>query len=138
MDSGGEHIPEETSPPDELCRLQAHLRRAAPLPGFAEAVVDPLAHALACASANARRSQPVALGESRQQLIQQAVASGPDALGNAQRVALLGDPLALSRLHFQVWASPQAHPSWLGVAPASPLRKAPAPRAPEALVAAAG
>jgi membrane glycosyltransferase len=131
-------IPEEASPPEELHRMQTHLRRAAPLPGFAEAVVDPLAHALACASGNARRSQPAALRESRQQLIQEAVASGPEALGNAQRAALLGDPLALSRLHFHVWASSQAHPSWFGEPPVPEVRPPAALRAPEPLAAAAG
>jgi hypothetical protein len=25
---------------------------------------------------------------------------------------LLHDPLALSRLHFDVWCAPQAHPQW--------------------------
>lgn len=132
-------IPEEVSPPEELRRMQMHLLRAAPLPGFVEAVVDPLAHALACASANMRRSQPEALRVSRQQLIEEAVTDGPDALNNAQRAALLGDPLALSRLHFHVWASSQAHPSWFGETPAAPLRKPPAAlHAPEALAAAAG
>jgi membrane glycosyltransferase len=134
-------IPEEASPPEELRRMQAHLRRAAPLPGFVEAVVDPFAHALACAAGNMRRSQPAALLESRQQLIQEAVARGPKALDNAQRATLLGDPLALSQLHFQVWASTQAHPSWFRDLPAAVAERTPpffAARAPEALATAAG
>ena len=107
-------IPEEVSPPEELRRMQTHLLRAAPLPGFVEAVVDPLVHALACASGNMRRSQPAALRESRQRLIDEAVAGGPGALSNAQRAALLGDPLALSRLHFQVWSAARAHADRFG------------------------
>jgi len=107
-------IPEEMTPPPELRSLRAYLTRAAPLPGFTEAVVDPLVHAVACASANMRRSQPPAVRESRQQLMQEAVERGPGALSNAQKAALLGDPLALSRLHFQVWTSEQAHADWFG------------------------
>src|SRR5258705_13727222 len=105
-------IPEEVGPPAELPRMKEHVRRAPPLPGFSEAVVDPLAHALACASGNAHRSLPPALRESRELLIQDAVARGPQVLSNAQRAALLGDPVAMSRLHFQVWASSEVHPSW--------------------------
>jgi membrane glycosyltransferase len=131
-------IPEEASPPEELRRMQVYLRRAAPLPGFAEAVVNPLAHALACACGNVRRPQSAILRESRQQMIDEAVVRGPAALSNAQRVALLGDPLALSHLHSQVWASPQAHPSWFGNAPAAALPMSSDVRTPEALAAAAG
>ena len=136
-------IPEEANPPAELRRLQTHLQRAVPLPGFVEAVVDPLVHALACASANMRRSQPAGVRESRQKLIDDAVAHGPDALSNAQKASLLGDPLALSRLHFQVWASPQANAAWFRDVPAvvpipavEVVEPAVAVRAPEALAAA--
>jgi membrane glycosyltransferase len=137
-------IPEEANPPEELRRMQAHLQRAAPLPGFVEAVVDPLAHALACASGNMRRSQPATLRASRQRLIEDAVAGGPDILDNAQKAALLGDPLALSRLHFQIWASPNAHAAWFRDVPAAirPPLAAPAAEqvepAPKSLAAAAG
>jgi membrane glycosyltransferase len=136
-------IPEEANPPEELRRMQSHLLRAAPLPGFIEAVVDPLVHALACASGNMRRSQSPALLESRQVLINEAVSGGPEALSNAQKAALLGDPLALSRLHFQVWATPNAHPAWFRDMPAVvPLPEAAPPaetkHAEEAMAAAAG
>jgi membrane glycosyltransferase len=131
-------IPEEVNPPEELRRMQTYRHRAAPLPGFVDAVVDPLAHALACASGNMRRSQPAALVESRRQLIQEAVAGGPEALGTAQRAALLGDPVALSHLHFQIRASAGAHPSWFAQTPVIAERAPAALRAPEALVAAIG
>ena len=120
-------IPEEADAPGELRSMQAHLARAAPLPGFVDAVVDPLAHALACASANMRRSQPAAVSEARQRLVKDAVVGGPDALSKAQKAALLGDPLTLSRLHFQVWTSKQAHPAWLGYTHAVERRATPAP-----------
>jgi membrane glycosyltransferase len=120
-------IPEEVDPPVELRRMLVHLGRATPLPGFTEAVVDPLANALACASANMRRSQATPLQESRQRLIDEAVAQGADALGNANRSILLGDPLALSRLHFQVWTSPDAHPDWFKDQPALAAQRAAPP-----------
>jgi membrane glycosyltransferase len=105
-------IPEEVIPPPELLRLQAHMRAATPLPGFTEAVVDPLVHAVTCAGANMRRSLPISVIETRQHLVHEAVVRGPDALSNAQKAALLGDPLALSRLHFNVWTTEYAHPDW--------------------------
>ena len=85
------------------------------------------------------------------------MAGGPESLSNAQKATLLGDPLALSRLHFLVWASPQANPSWFrdipavvavpAAEPAAALAPAPVPalapvpvvaRAPDAMAAAAG
>ena len=118
-------IPEESRPPEELRRMQATLRRSGPLPGFTEAVVNPLAHALACASANVRRWKSAPWGDSRHKLIEQAMRHGPQALNNAQRTALLGDPLALTHLHAEVWASPHAHPAWFGD---EPRVQPPAPR----------
>jgi membrane glycosyltransferase len=134
-------IPEEEAPPEELRRMEAHLQRAGPLPGFIEAVVDPLAHALACASGNMRRTQSAALRASRQQLIEDAVAGGPETLTNAQKAALLGDPLALSRLHFQIWASPQANAAWFRDIPLAIRPQRPTPvveQAPKSLATAAG
>jgi membrane glycosyltransferase len=122
-------IPEEADPPIELRAMNEHLRRAVPAPGFVEAVVDPLANALACASASVRQSQPEALREPALRLVLDAARSGPAALSPKQKSALLGDAPALSRLHFQVWASPQAHPSWFGREPASAPQRALAPPA---------
>jgi len=109
-------IPEELVSPPELRSLQVHLNNAPPLPGFTDAVVDPLINALTCASANVRRSQPFAIAQARQTLVQEAVTRGPDALSNAQKSVLLGDPSSLSKLHFQVWTSEQAHPGWFAIA----------------------
>jgi len=121
-------IPEEADSPEELRRMQEHLRRAPPPPGFVEAVVDPLANALACASANVRQFQPPAFRQVAQQLVDHAVKLGPQALSAKQKAVLLGDAPALSRLHFQVWASPDAHPQWFANMPAAVERRA-APRA---------
>jgi len=117
-------IPEEKNPPEELRRMQEHLRRAAPSPGFVEAVVDPLANALACASGNVRQAQPAAFRDAVQKLVEEAVKVGPQALSAKQKGMLLGDAPALSRLHFQVWASPDAHPGWFGNAPVAVERRA--------------
>ncbi|MNF53729.1 hypothetical protein D3C84_351300 [compost metagenome] len=37
---------------------------------------------------------------------------GPEGLTNNERVQLLSDPVALARLHEQVWS--EGHPEWLG------------------------
>jgi membrane glycosyltransferase len=121
-------IPEEVDSPEELRRMQEHLRRAPPSPGFIDAVVDPLANALACAAGNVRQSQPPAFRQAAQQLVDEAVKVGPHALSAKQKAALLGDAPALSRLHFQVWASADASPAWFGNNPVAIERRA-APRA---------
>ena len=107
-------IPEEIEVPAELRSLRMHLGNAVALPGFTQAVVDPLVNALACASANVRRSLPASVAAGRQRLVQEALSRGPDALSNAQKAVLLGDPSALSQLHFQVWSAEQVHPGWFG------------------------
>jgi membrane glycosyltransferase len=120
-------IPEEIRPPEELSRMQTHLLRAAPAPGFVDAVVDPLANALACAAGNVRQAQPAALREGAMRLVDEAVKVGPDALTSRQKSALLGDAPALSRLHFRVWDSPEAHPAWFGNLPTAPASQAATP-----------
>jgi len=105
-------IPEELDPPEELREAHAVKPAAAPLPGFAEAVVDPLTNALACASGVARLGQPEALRRERDRLIDRALKQGPDALQPRQKLLLLSDPIALSRLHFEVWTRKGAFAAW--------------------------
>jgi membrane glycosyltransferase len=105
--------PEESQPPKELRWTWTALEDAPGVPAFVEAVVDPVTNALACASAGVRYVQGNFAGDKRTQLLQQALRSGPGALTVPQKVQLLRDPAALSQLHFQVWASPLAHPGWL-------------------------
>jgi membrane glycosyltransferase len=45
-------------------------------------------------------------------LAQSALQIGLDALTEAQKKVILDDPLLLSRLHFDVWASQHAPPGW--------------------------
>ena len=47
------------------------------------------------------------------ELVARALIDGPDALDLADKTALLGDALALSRLHFAVWTAADTHPVWI-------------------------
>ena len=104
-------IPEESRPPPELQRLESLLRiPPPPSAGWVDAVVDPLANAIACAAARERRG-PGAETQ-RRQLVETALKDGPAALSPSQRLALLDDWQVLSALHFEVWSSPNAHADW--------------------------
>jgi len=105
-------IPEERTPPAELLACARHVAEAEPLPDFIDAVVDPRANALACCAARAHPRLPGGTSQEREALCSTALEDGPDALNNAQRLLLLNDPLLMSRLHFEVWASPKAHAGW--------------------------
>ena len=106
-------IPEETDPPEELRALREHTSRAGRLPSFVDAVVNPRVNAVACAVAGAHvRLSPRAQSR-RHRAVTVAVKTGWRQLTNRQKLFLLSDPLALSELHFAVWTSPDAHPTWL-------------------------
>ena len=105
-------IPEELKPPEELLRTHEYAARAAPQPGFIEAVVDPATNALICAAGTPRTRPLSAAGSGRERLVDEALRHGPGALDSSRKMHLLNDPAALSRLHFEVWASAQAHPAW--------------------------
>jgi membrane glycosyltransferase len=74
--------------------------------------VDPVVNALACASGIARLGQPEAARRERERLIERARRHGADALLPRQKLLLLNDPVALSRLHFAVWTRRDVHESW--------------------------
>ncbi len=105
-------IPEESRPPEELKQTTQHLMRHPPGHGFFEAVTDPTVNALMCAAATARAGTDL-IRKRRQQLVDNALRDGPEALPALQKMALLNDPVALSQLHFYVWTLPMAHPAWL-------------------------
>jgi membrane glycosyltransferase len=48
----------------------------------------------------------------RDRAVAAAVTAGPSALNDRQKLMFLTDPVALSQLHFEVWTSPVAHPTW--------------------------
>jgi membrane glycosyltransferase len=107
-------IPEESWPPRVLRWITGDLKRA-PVPStFVDAVVDPIVNALICASGVTRIRQSAAIRNSRLRLGSKALMGGPAALTSQEKMTLLSDPVALSRLHFQVWTSPDAHATWLG------------------------
>jgi membrane glycosyltransferase len=103
--------PEETRPPLELRLVRRALRRGGPSFRFADAIVDPVVNAVACAiSAPRRGDRPLVLG-ARRRLVAAAL-DGPGALGARQRMLLLSDPVALAEVHAAVWASPAARARW--------------------------
>ena len=107
-------IPEEYATPPELLATDryAHENRWHALKdGFVRAVVDPRQNALACAMATARHGQAAPIEALRGERIAKALEVGPQGLDLATRLALLSDPVALSRLHEQVWSG--QFPAWL-------------------------
>ncbi|APR96500.1 glucosyltransferase [Pandoraea thiooxydans] len=104
-------IPEESWPPKELRWAQKYAEMAPAGPDFVKAVVDPVANAVACASA---RLRPARCNDStrRAQWVREALANGPEVLPDKQKSQLLSDPLALSALHLAVWTQADAHPGW--------------------------
>jgi len=103
-------IPEELNPPQEIRSMMQSVRSATSVPRFVDAVVDPLINALACAAGTARATR--ARPESDERLVRAALIGGPDALTQDQKNLLLGNALALSRLHGLVWSSAEAHAFW--------------------------
>lgn len=105
-------IPEESHPPAEIRAMMQAVAAAPPSPGFVDAVVDPVTNALACAAAVARFARIGQLPNPRLKKVDAALVEGPDALSAGSKLRLLGDPIALSRLHWRVWTSPDAHVAW--------------------------
>jgi len=107
-------IPEEYDTPRELRSTDEYTyqnRWQALKDGFVRSVSDPLLNALACAMGTARHARSEAIEAARQRRVQQALEGGPQAVAGEARLALLSDPVALSRLHLQVWEG--GHENWL-------------------------
>jgi membrane glycosyltransferase len=103
-------IPEELDAPPEIRSMTDIVRHSHPLPGFVDAAVDPLTNALVCAAGTARATRLRSPSDER--LVQSALRDGPGALTEAQKNLLLGNALALSRLHGLIWSSAEAHAFW--------------------------
>lgn len=116
-------IPEESRPPRVLRRMNRYARAAGPASGFVDAIVDPLQNALACASDVARTQHSDAVERAHATLVERAVADGPAGLARAEKIALLRDVSALSRLHFAVWSREDANPEWFAGASAPNFRR---------------
>ncbi len=132
-------IPEEYSTPQELLSTDQYThenRWHALHDGFVRAVVDPKQNALACALATARHGIAAPIETLRAERIAKALQVGPTGLDGNTRLALLSDPVALARLHDQVWA--EENSAWLQVwrksiandphSPLLPLHPEPAPQ----------
>jgi membrane glycosyltransferase len=105
-------IPEELSPPQELQATVTHNNSTPPLPGFIDAVVNPVVNALVCAAGKPRPRLPATKLAEHAHLAQVALVTGPDHLSEAQKNTLLYEPLLLSQLHLDVWTSDHAHAQW--------------------------
>ena len=108
-------IPEESNPPQELVSTYAyakHNREHALHQGFIAAALQPFPNALACAMATARHGTSPRLETARQRLLQHALNNAPERLDGPSKLALLSDPVALSRLHARLWEQTEQHPSW--------------------------
>ena len=109
-------IPEEYATPQELLATDQYThenRWHALHAGFVRAVVDPRQNALACAMATARHGQAAPIEALRAERVAKAMEVGPKGLDLNTRLALLSDPVALTRLHEQVWAEHNA--AWIDV-----------------------
>ncbi|MHC6227807.1 glucans biosynthesis glucosyltransferase MdoH [Pseudomonas sp. X10] len=109
-------IPEEYATPPELLATDQYThenRWHALNDGFVRAVVDPRQNALACAMGTARHGLAEPVEALRAERIAMALEAGPEGLDGNTRLALLSDPVALTRLHERVWA--EQSEAWLGV-----------------------
>jgi len=100
--------PDETAPTLEVVATEQYAGEARPQPRFADAVLDP--ELFLVVRQAARRRSPLA-AHARQERIERALLSGPDALTAAERRAVLGDADALAALYRAVRSAP-VHPGW--------------------------
>ncbi|MDX5627353.1 MULTISPECIES: glucans biosynthesis glucosyltransferase MdoH [unclassified Brenneria] len=108
-------IPEEYDPPRELVATDNYwqLNRQRKLEnGFIQAVFDPSINALASAMATARHRFSQAIEDVREQNVNDALGRKPEEVSDNQRLALLSDPVTISRLHYRVWQRPEQYASW--------------------------
>ena len=105
-------IPEEKLPPIELLETVRYVKTAEDEADFVQAVVEPRFNAVVCATGKWHPHRSQLAQAMRANLVQTALLSGPSALADVQKNSLLSDPIFLSRLHYDVWTSDDAHPHW--------------------------
>lgn len=110
-------IPEEARPPFELRLLRRHLARAAPEPGFVDAIADRSINRLAQAAAGGRLRPRSRRPASSVERVARALSGGPEALDRHDRMRLLSDAAALAELNAALSGSPAAS-HWSAHAPA--------------------
>ena len=116
-------IPEESQPPPVIRATRRYWHHAQAPADLVAAVVDPTVNALVCAQAVGHPLHGLAREAMAGAIVDRALAGGLDALTPLDRNRLIGDPAALSALHWAVWTSPAAHATW-GEAIASPPNRA--------------
>jgi membrane glycosyltransferase len=112
-------IPEETRAPAELASIAASLRLRRRYARFADAVLDPGVNAAVCASRVVSNAEPAAASARRSAQVRHALHAGPNALDAAARLALLADPLVLSRLHVDLHKALPAYEAWYRATPSA-------------------
>jgi len=85
-----------------------------PYAGLAQAVIDPLTHAVHVALLRQRKQLAEETGEYLEILREKLIEQGPDALQPRQHYALLWDAESLRWLHHEFWSRPtdRLHPWW--------------------------
>jgi len=100
--------PEEKSAPREIRELEAELEaepatRSSWGRGFSGAVVDPLLNAFHTALLRGPRSLAPRIRKERSELVDRALAGGPNRLNELEKRVVLSDAAALLDLHSRVW-----------------------------------
>lgn len=108
-------IPEEYEPPKELVDTDRYLelnRERALKDGFMHAVFNPSFNALASAMATSRHLKSDVLEFARDRQVDQALSESPAKLDRDRRLALISDPVTLSRMHFRLWQHADKYHDW--------------------------
>ena len=100
--------PEENSAPREIHDLEAELgaeaaTRSSHWRGFVGVVVDPLLNAFHTGLLRGPRSLAPRIRGARGELVDRALAGGPNVLDNLEKRLVLSDAVALLDLHARVW-----------------------------------
>ncbi|EOS96643.1 glucans biosynthesis glucosyltransferase MdoH [Erwinia tracheiphila] len=108
-------IPEEYDPPKELLDTDRYneLNRSRALKdGFMHAMFNPSFNALASAMATSRHLKSDILEFARDRRVEQALRESPTKLDRDRRLALISDPVTLSRMHYQLWQHADKYHDW--------------------------
>lgn len=105
-------IPEELNPPEVLTSTYQFAAVPSEASSFIDAVVHPATNALLCAAGSPRCGESP-ITRTHRKWVADAMAGGFGALSASQKMHLLNDANALSRLHFEVWTAAAAHPEWI-------------------------
>ncbi|MBV4366141.1 glucans biosynthesis glucosyltransferase MdoH [Erwinia phyllosphaerae] len=108
-------IPEEFEPPRELIdtdRYNELNRERALKDGFMHALFHPSFNALASAMATSRHLQSEILEFARDRRVEQALSESPAKLDRDRRLALISDPVTLSRMHYRLWQNADKYHDW--------------------------